>query len=279
MMAQIDFRDIGSVASNTVRAQIDVAMEAVLSVMNELRAKVTGREASDQLQDRAASRIRISDRILENRGLDPNNIPVFVEASNGFAPDWIWRDGLSKLIDWTYTVALEPSQASRMKDQFQAMCGSVGRPDQGKKFRSLVVRLAEIFSGDSVISNRDVTAILSDLANIPGASRSLLSQSPQVLISRADSTDQKVIDELRQDVCWVSYHLTNMGADLYARPDQLIWTGNEFSLKSGEKATRRTYLHKPIVGSDTVYLPSFFFMLSKYATNADPAPNNCFVCE
>lgn len=263
-MPVVDFRDGGTLTANTVQAQLDLAMDTVLGATNQLRARVTGRGPSDDVQDTVASRIRIDDQILADRGLNPDEIAVFAEASTGYAPSELYQNGLFRPIDWTYSIALEPTQAADLKDQFSSMCRVVGAPDQEQQFKRLVVRLAETFSGDRVVSNNDVLAILSDLAEIPGANRSLLAQSPQTLISRATSIDPVVVDKLRQDVCWVSYHLGNMSAGLYARPEQLEWTGAEFALKVGEKPSGRTYTYKPIVGADTVYLPSFFFYLSQY---------------
>ncbi|WP_121633623.1 vWA domain-containing protein [Tropicibacter alexandrii] len=279
-MPVIDFRDDGALTANTVQAQLDLAMDTVLDATNQLRARVTGRSPKDEVQDAVASRIRIDDQILEDRGLNPDDIVIFAEASTGFAPRELYHNGLFKTINWTYSVALEPKQASDLKDQFSAMCRAVGAPDQEEQFRRLVVRLAESFSGDQVVSNDDVLAILSDLAEIPGANRSLLAQSPQTLISRAKSIDPVVVDKLRQDVCWVSYHLGNMSAGLYARPEQLAWNGSEFAPKVGEQPSGRTYTYKPIVGAETVYLPNFFFYLSDYAerTSEEPSGPCIFDC-
>ncbi|MGR3467446.1 MAG: hypothetical protein ACU0CI_06155, partial [Shimia sp.] len=103
---------------------------------------------------------------------------------------------------------------------------------------------------------------------------------PDVLLARADSRDPGVVEDLRRDVCWIAYHLGNMDANLYARPAQLQWTGRSYTLKPGEEVTRRRYLYKPIVGADTIYVPSFFFVLPTVVEAAEEeGAGDCFFCD
>ena len=257
-------------AAGRVRSSLDLAMNEVMQAAGNIRRGFLGHDlspdASEQrdarrAQDMAASRIRIDERILEDRGLDPDQIQVIVQASTGYAPAWFWDSNRQISVPWTYTVSLERPQADELTRKFGAMCKIVGRPDQGRQFRELIVDLAESFSGDSIRTNDEIQEVLSDLAEIPGASRSLLAQPPQVLLQRADSTDPEVVDALRRDVCWVSYHLNNMQSQSYARPDQISWTGREYALRAGEQISRRNYVYRPVVGAEAVYMPSFFFVL------------------
>lgn len=267
-MPRIDFGQAAQTAS-MVRDSLDLAMYEVIEAAGRFRGSVLGKSLSSaaserdakRAQDRAASRIRIDERILEDRGLDPNGIEVIVQASTGYAPAWFWENNRQILAPWTYTVSLERSQADLLTQKFGAMCEIVGRPQQARQFRELILDLAESFSGDAIETDAEIQRVLSDLSDIPGASRSLLAQPPRVLLQRADSTDPAVVDGLRRDVCWVSYHLNNMQSQSYARPEQVAWTGSEYALRSGEQIARRNYVYRPVVGAEAVYLPSFFFVL------------------
>ena len=112
-----------------------------------------------------------------------------------------------------------------------------------------------------VETNEQMLEVLSDLRNLPGAADSLLGLRPEQIIQKADSDDPVAIEQLRQEVCWTSFHLNNFEANLYARPHQIEWTGKAFALRDGERAVARTCLYTPIVGADTVYFPVFFFIL------------------
>ena len=267
--------------ADMVRSSLDIAMNEVIQAAGAIREGVLGEELSSaarqrqdasRAQDMAASRIRIDERILEDRGLDPDRIEVIVQASTGYAPAWFWDNNRQVSVPWTYTVSLERSQADELTQKFGAMCDIVGRPEQGRQFRELILDLAESFSGDSIQTDAEVQEVLSDLSDIPGASRSLLAQPPQVLLQRADSTDAAVIEGLRRDVCWVSYHLNNMQSESYARPDQVAWTGSEYALRAGEQISRRNYVYRPVVGAEAVYLPSFFFVLPEFIEEEQAEP-------
>ena len=136
-----------------------------------------------------------------------------------------------------------------------------GSPGQEKKFINLIVRLAQLFSGDDVQDSSDLRAVLSDVGGLPGANKSFLSLRPRVLLSSIESRDPKVVKRLRKDVCWTDYNFANMWAEQYAQPHQLVWTGKEFDVKDGETTTARTYKYRPVIGAETVFVPSFFFAL------------------
>jgi hypothetical protein len=274
-------------AASMVQSSLDIAMNEVIQAAGNIRegflgeglsADVRERRDARRTQDMAASRIRIDERILEDRGLDPDQIQIIVQASTGYAPAWFWDNNRQISVPWTYTVSLERSQADELTQKFGAMCRIVGRPDQARQFRELIVDLAESFSGDSIRTNDEIQEVLSDLSDIPGASRSLLAQPPQVLLQRADSTDPEVVDALRRDVCWVSYHLNNMQSQSYARPDQVAWTGREYALRIGEQISRRNYVYRPVVGSEAVYLPSFFFVLPELIEEVEGEGGCQFFC-
>lgn len=281
-VARIDFKDAQSRTPEVVRDRLDLVLSEVVQAVTSLRGQILGDELSQSsamAQDMASSRVILDEKLLADRGLDPDAGEPIVQAATGFAPLSRKASGLSTPIDWTYTVSLEPGQARFLRQNFEAMCGLVGSPEQRRAFRQLIIQLAEAFSGDRAESNEDVRAILSDLRALPGADRSFLAQSPDVLLSRADSTDPAIVDELRRDVCWISYHLGNMDARIYARPDQLQWTGREFALKPGEEVIRRLYRYKPVVGAETVYLPSFFFVLPSIVKDQPKADEECeFFC-
>ena len=281
-VARIDFQEAESRTPEVVRDQLELVLSEVIQAVTSLRGQILGDElaqTSARAQDLASSRVILDERLLADRGLDPDAGEPIVQAATGFAPLQTRVDGLSQPVDWTYTVSLEPGQARFLRQNFEAMCGLVGSPEQRSAFRQLIVQLAEAFSGDTAQSNDDVRAILSDLRALPGADRSFLAQPPEVLLSRADSTDPAIIEELRRDVCWISYHLGNMDARIYARPDQLQWTGREFALKPGEEVIRRLYRYKPVVGAETVYLPSFFFVLPSIVEDQPEADEACeFFC-
>lgn len=284
---RIDFAQ-ASQAAGRVRSSLDLAMSEVIEATGAIRAGFLGeglasadseRRDARRAQDLAASRIRIDERILEDRGLDPNRMQTIVQASTGYAPAWYWNNNRQISVPWTYTVSLERSQADDLTQKFSAMCRIVGRPDQSRQFRELIVDLAESFSGDNIRTNEEIQEVLSDLADIPGASRSLLAQPPQVLLQRADSTDPAVVEQLRRDVCWVSYHLNNMQSQSYARPEQVSWTGREYALLPGEQISRRNYIYRPVIGAEAVYLPSFFFVLPEFIKKDQQSPGGCqFFC-
>ena len=261
-ITKIDLLNYKDTTPEAVRGQIDLVMSEVMRAVNSIRGGVIGNdlvESSQSVQDLAASRIRLDDALVEGIGFDPKQ--VVVQASTAYAPFQVRSGGIDQAVPWTYTIALEPVQARYLRQNFGAMCEQVGRPEQKKAFRALIVKVAETFSGDIVTEENQLRSIMSDMGQLPGARKSFLSQTPTILLQRADSTDPALIDDLRKDVCWISYNLGNMDAKVYARPDQIVWNGESYTLKPGEEVIKREYLFKPIVGAETIYVPSFFFVL------------------
>jgi len=281
-ITKIDLLNYKDTTPEAVRRQINLVMSEVVQAVNKLRAGIVGDDlvaSSLQVQDLAASRIRLDEALVESLGIDDINREVLVQASTAFAPFAVRSGGIDQPIAWTYTIALEPVQARFLRQNFEKICETVGSPEQRQAFRALIVKVAEAFSGDTVTENDQVRAILSDMRDLPGAKASFLSQQPNILLQRADSTDPAIVDELRRDVCWISYHLGNMDAKVYARPDQIAWTGREFALKAGEQVIKREYLFKPIIGAETVYVPSFFFVLPSVVAAQEASGESCgFLC-
>jgi hypothetical protein len=261
-ITKIDLLNYKDTTPEAVRGQIDLVMAEVMRAVDFFRGEVVGNdlmESSQSVQDLAASRIRLDDALIEGVGFDPKQ--VVVQASTAYAPFQVRGGGIDQAVPWTYTIALEPVQARYLRQNFETMCEQVGRPEQSKAFRALIVKVAETFSGDKITEESQLRSIMSDMSQLPGARKSFLSQTPTTLLQRADSTDPALIDDLRKDVCWIGYNLGNMDAKVYARPDQIVWNGESYSLKPGEEVIKREYLFKPIVGAETIYVPSFFFVL------------------
>lgn len=279
---RIDLVDFEQATVSTVRDQLDFVMESVIKIVAGDRQRVTGTgdATARRAEDLLASRIALSDALREQFDLAEDAAPTIVQASSAFAPLQV-RDGdIVSDVDWTYTIALEPAQARFLTENFSTMCTLVGSPEQSDLFKQLIVGVAEAFSGDRVTSDNQVRAILSDMSNLPGADRSFLSQPPRILLDKAESSDEAIIEELRRDVCWISYHLGNMEAEVYARPEQLVWSGREFRLAAGEEVIAREYRYKPLIGAETIYLPSFFFVLpsivEEQSTEVDE--ESCIFC-
>ncbi|MEL6958738.1 MAG: vWA domain-containing protein [Pseudomonadota bacterium] len=267
---------------STVRDQLDFVLASVSAVVAGERQRVTGTESdtSRLAEDLLASRIALDDALRDQFDLAEDATPTIVQASSAFAPLQTRENSIVSDVDWTYTIALEPDQARFLAENFTTMCALVGSPEQSGLFKQLIVGVAEAFSGDRVTSDSQVRAILQDMSSLPGADRSFLSQPPQILLSKADSTDEGVIQELRRDVCWISYHLGNMEAGIYARPDQLVWSGREFRLAAGEEVIKREYRYKPLIGAETIYLPSFFFVLPSIVEDQaeEDGEETCIFC-
>lgn len=281
-VARIDLQNFREKTPAAVSSQMSFVLDEIISTVNDVRGGVVGERLADssrRTQDRAASRINLQKALKEQ--FDLNQVPeeTIVQASTAFAPLFSRKDGVSTEIDWTYTVALEVEQARSLKQGFETMCRLVGSPEQDRAFRTLIVNIAEVFSGDKAIEDKQVRGILSDMRSLPGADQSFLSQKPQILLQRSKSTDVAIIDELRRDVCWISYHLGNMGAGLYARPDQVVWSGREFRLAPGEEVIKREYLYKPVIGAEIYYLPSFFFVLPSIVEREEEEDTECIFCK
>ena len=281
-VAKIDLLNYRETTPEAVRGQLDIVMSEVVRAVNKERANITNdTELADSLrvQDLAASRIRLAEALLDTIDRSQAQAQMVVKASTAFAPFSTVSQGVQTPIDWTYTVALEPDQARFLRLNFEAMCKAIGSPEQGEAFRTLIVKVAEAFSGDVLNQEAQIRAILSDMRNLPGADKSFLSQTPDILVQRADSTDRTVVEDLRRDVCWISYHLNNMETNVYAKPNQLQWTGSEFQLKPGEQVIGRQYRYKPVIGAETVYVPSFFFVLPSVVIAQEAEEGVCkFFC-
>lgn len=269
-VARIDLSNFESETPKAVRKQLDLVVLKAVSALAGTRNDLSGStvdQSSRKAEDRLSSRIKLDEALREQFGLSDISKETIAKAGPAFVPLQVRSDGIVEDVQWSYTISLEPVQAKFLARNFEAMCRQVGSPEQSSEFKKLLIRVAETFSGDVVKSDAQIRGILSDMNDLPGASQSFLSQRPDVLISKADSTDPALVDELKRDVCWISYHLGNYLSGVYARPDQLVWTGREFRLASGQELIKRQYRYKPLVGADTVYLPSFFFVLPSILEN------------
>lgn len=264
-----DFRNGGPETAELLRDLLGLTLGEAIQAVSQVRASVLGESLatdSQLVRDLASSRIdpnriQIDRAILEQGGLTDLSENVIVQASTAYAPFSILQRGRALPVDWTYSVALEAAEADLLRQNFEFLCRLVGAPEQRPRMRALIVELAEAFSGDTITNEDDLLAVLSDLANMPGAEDSFLAQPPAQLLQRIASSDPSVVEMLRKDVCWTSYHLANVANNLYVRPEQLLWDGRAFATRPGEEAVARNYLDRPIVGPELYYLPSFFFIL------------------
>ncbi|KAA5598218.1 vWA domain-containing protein [Blastochloris sulfoviridis] len=260
-LPQVNLGDRERSTSAVVKGQLDDVLAEVVRTLGDARAKALGRDVSAQAMNAAASRIVLSERLRQQYGLDDVVNKLIVQASSGFAPLRVREQGIEVPVDWTYTVALEPPQLDFLALTFANLCSSAGRPEQRAAFRQAIVKLAEAFSGDQAWTDDEIRAILADLATLPGADQSFLAVPVQILLQRIDSTDPEVIEGVKKDVCWIGYHLNNAKAGQYVDPAKVAWTGRDFVSGNGVSAIKRTYLYRPLVGAETVYLPSTFFVL------------------
>lgn len=283
VIAPIDIRSETGRSAERITEVLRVVADEFVQVVDRIRGGVVGRPGRDAASEAstniASSRIIIDENVPISGGVNSSRAQVIAQASSGFAPTVLIENGLEQTIDWTYTVALEPDQSLRVRSQFSQMCELVGKPDRGDDFRNLLVGLAAAFSGDTIESDQQVTAVLADMRQLPGARDSMMGRSTQQLLQMFDSSDPQIVETLRQEVCWTSYHLNNVEAHQYARPEQLVWTGQQFALRSGEETSSRTYLYSPIVGADTVYLPAYFFVLPQVMEARElEAGRSCIFC-
>lgn len=261
-VVSINLMDFEQVTQLAVQNALNLVLNQVLVTVSDARGAVTGglarRTEPDQTVDRLSSRIELSDRLREQYGLDDLDDTLIVSAAPGFAP-LLGRD--TQAIDWTYTVALEPDQATELRLAFNDMCSNIGSPEQVRVFSGLLTRLMTTFSGDQVGGGADARVLLRDLSHLPGASESFVSQPVSVLQARAQSSDLEIRNDLRRDVCWTATHLTYMNSNIYALPDQLRYNGLTWEPLPGTSVVRREFTYTPVIGAETVYVPSFFFML------------------
>ena len=265
-VAKVDLVDFQNKTPAEVMTGLEFVTGAIVASVQQVR-NTGGQNNSTpdrnvyEVRERAASQIELSQRLLDEYGLDNVTDEVILQADTGYAPLVVRPRGIEQQVDWTYTVSLDPEQALVLEQTLSSLCESAGSPGQKSKIKTLIVRLAQAFSGDEILDSSDLRAVLSDVGELPGADESFLALPPRVLLDKIESTDPAVVNALRRDVCWISYHLTNMRAEIYARPRQLLWTGREFALKDGEEVSRRVYRYQPVIGAETVFLPSFFFVL------------------
>lgn len=269
-LPSVDARGADNAVSVALQDRLYLALTETLEGISLARQSVLGEDltlsATDLVRDLASSRIdpsrfQIGEEIFSASGLEDLGASVIVQASTAFAPLARAEGSFATPVGWTYTVALEVQETDFLRQNFELMCRLVGAPEQQPRMRALIVDLAEAFSGDTITEESQLLAVMGDLANMPGAENSFLAVPPRVLLDRINSTDPAVIERLRQDVCWISYHLGNTANQLYVRPEQLLWDGSAFNLAPGEEAIGRTYRDRPIVGPELDYLPSFFFVL------------------
>jgi hypothetical protein len=282
-VATINLTSFRTKTATTVRNALNLVVGEVLQSNLGLRRKIIGDELADASQralDMASSRIRLDEALLRDRGLDTLQAEVIVQADTAFAPLVLRQQGLETPVNWNYTIALEPEQARFLQDSFSRMCSNVGRPEKRNDMKRLIVRLAEVFSGDTITRQGELDAVFSDLGALPGADRSFLAQIPQQLLQKIDSTSPGVVLQLRKDVCWTSYHLNNMDSQTYATPDKIAWSSRGYALLPGKEVIHRVYKYRPVVGRETVYLPSFFFVLPSVVLKQADSDGGCsFLCD
>ncbi len=274
-LPRIDFQAGPGITAETVKNQLDLVLLEVRQVLVGVREQVVGRtlnEAAARAIQGASARIVLDEALRQRYGLDEQVARAIAVADTGFTPLLIRQRGLEEPVNWVYTVALEESQVLFLEESFDTLCNLVGRPGQSGNFRRALVSLAETFSGDRIHSDREMRVILGDLNPLPSVQGGFLAQPIPILLQRSDSTDPQVVRDLRQDICWTSYHLKNAVSELYVAPEDLVWTGGFFQLKEGASASKRVYRYQPIVGPELVYLPAWFFKLpSTLPESAEPS--------
>ena len=263
-LPRIDFSEGSEVSTEVVRKSLQTTFDEILDVMPQLRTRLLGDIASapDRALDSASARITYDERLIANYGLDNIDKKVIAVAGQAFAPLELKEQGAVTEVDWVYTVALEEDQFSALRELHLDLCQFVGHPGKVKDMRKLVISLLQAFSGDKVDTNDDATAIFRDLRQIKGVNKGgLLSHPPMQLLEKIDSTVPEIVNELRRDVCWTSYHLNNVVATSYARQGDVVWHGDGFGLRADAQITKRIYKYHPIVGPELYYLPAWYFLV------------------
>ncbi len=275
-VAKIELADRNRATVDAVVKALDLVVFKVTETINRQRANYvpsrapasTGepadaKRASTAALDRASSRIRLDEALLRQYGLPEATLKAMVQSDKAFAPLRLRADGTVRPVNWNYFVAFEPKQVEVLQPVLNELCSLSGRADQRPRFRALIVKMAEIFSGDQVTKHEEMTAILSDLATLPGVRGSFLSIHSQQLLQQIESEDQAIQKQLRQDVCWLTYHLNNVVTNQYAQPEKLAWDPGiaKYMLRPGQSATGRNYRYVPLVGAATVFLPSWMFVV------------------
>ena len=263
-LPRIDFHGGSEVSTEVVRKSLQTTFDEILQVMPKLRTQMLGGIASarDRALDSASARITYDERLIANYGLDNIDKKVIAVAGQAFAPLEVKEhDGTVTEVDWVYTVALEEDQFSALQELHRDLCQFVGRPGKVKDMKKLVISLLQAFSGDTVDTNDDATAIFRDLGQLKGVKGGLLSHPPMQLLEKINSTDPEIVNELRRDVCWTSYHLDNVVATSYARQGDVVWYGDGFGLRADAQIAKRIYKYRPIVGPELYYLPAWYFLV------------------
>lgn len=286
-LPRVDLADRSHATAGEVTLALELAVVKVTQTINRVRGRYargpeqgrTERDLalSDEALNRAASRIRLDVALERQYGLDEAALKAMAQADNAFAPSQLRRDGLAQPVDWTYFVAFENDQVRFLQPVLDQLCTLSGRPDQRGAFRKLVVRMAEIFSGDRIASDAEMRGVLTDLAVLPGVRGSFLSIPGDQMLQRIDSDDPAVQQQLRRDVCWVSYHLNNVVAGSYVRPSELAWNPQtlRYQLRPDVSVRARNYRYVPLVGSEIVYLPNWMFVVPSQVGDLNPGTQGC----
>jgi hypothetical protein len=281
----VDFTSSATTTVRAVEAQLRLSMASVEAVVGGVRTARTGQEdsaakAAREALDAASSKIDITPALRRKLGITESDSGAYVSALSAYAPFKTSASEGRRDIDWTYTVALEPKQAEFLQVNFNRLCSNFGAADYTRRFGALIVKMAEVFAGEKIADIAEVKGILRELESLPNLKGSFLGQPVHVLEERATSADPAVKESLKQDVCWISYHLDLMNSGHYAQPSHLEWRGSGYSTKEGFSVTKRQYEFKPVVGAPVVYLPAFFFVVPSEARKLTTAtPGDCLFCE
>jgi len=279
-LARIDFRDGTAVTS----AQIEQALQLVLAEVQEAilaqRIKIVGKELSTaamRVLDKASSRIKLDETLSEQYGLNDDTEEYIVQAAAGYAPLRQRTPSGTRELDWTYTVNFNENQLDSLRSSFEDLCAVVGKPEEVSlpRFNQALTELIQAISGETVESEEDAKAVLSDLRSVPGARDSFLSQSIIQLTQRIVSKDPAIAEILKRDVCWTSYSLNNVVSDVYVNPKFVQWTNAGFQAVENAQIIRRLYKYTPIVGAESFYLPSTFFILPSKVANSKAVEEVC----
>ena len=267
VLSEIDFSESTKVRTDVVKDALQTILNEILQIKGGLRTKVLGEIPGapnpTPALDSASARITFDEKLIRQYELDNIEKKVIAVAGKAFAPLKVKERGDVTKVDWVYTVALEQSQVTALWELHRGLCELVGYPDKVKEMRALVRSLLWAFSGDKMEGNDDVGAIFPDLGRLKGVNGGILSDPERQLFEKISSTDPKIVEELRKDVCWTSYHLGNVQSNTYAKRDDVVWLGSNFGVQTeeGVEVTYRIYKYSPIVGPELFYLPAWFFVV------------------
>ncbi len=286
-LLHVDFKSDEFVTADTVTDALLVGIDKAMETVREARGRVTGsgaKETTLTYSNRAiaslAARIDFDERLSRQYGLDDIQDRVVAVANSAYAP-LRYRAGADgeRPVEWVYTVALDDEQFRFLQEKYDRMCLLVGRPEQQREMRSLVIKIIEAFSGDEIRGEEDVRAVFSDLGQLPGVRGGLLSIPERQLLQKIKSTDPTIVDELRRDVCWTSYHLNNVVAEQYAKASDVVWNGVDYELAADASVSARLYRYRPVVGPEVYYLPAWFFLVPSIEVGLGTGECQGWVCE